>query len=169
MAEYSNTKLPFKLEHGDVVVFKTPTRNFRGIVQNDFVNFDGRNYEILEHIGLHSDAARSRFATACYGSKDTDGHWPQCGNAGTGKMEALTRMVLAIYSILAGGKVSDYMEEPKKKTSPYSEKQQKDIKEALELGDWGCQKFSVWKLISALTDLDLVIDEDDDGDTDYDF
>lgn len=155
MAHYSNTNLPQLLAVGDTVKFKTKhiTYNYQ-VERNHLINGGGSsNRAILKDLGIASNTSLSMaedlygFFKAVTGKMPEVGYWPEHPD-----MAAQTKFVLALFSIINGAKVEDFMPKAEpKKTIRQSHQEHADIEAALKAGNWGCQKAAVYKLISAIT------------------
>lgn len=156
MAHYSNTNLPQLLAVGDTVNFTVRDKLFRYRVEDDYLeNTDDGNRAIITELGITdnidiaSDAKLFKFFKKATGEETRYGFWPTHND-----MAIQTKFVLALFSIINGAKVEDFMPKPKpepKKAIRQSHQEHADIEAALKAGNWGCQKASVYKLISAIT------------------
>jgi hypothetical protein len=156
MATYSNTNLPQLLKIGDMVDFHFKGKNSRYEVRGDFLHDVSwkSNRAIIISLGItdsecgtKSDDKVYKFFESVTGKKPNVGYWPAHTD-----MNAQTKFVLALFSIINGAKVEDFMPKADPKAAPAPKPKTKAaIEAALKAGNWGCQKTSVYKLISAIT------------------
>ena len=156
MAHYSNTNLPQLLAVGDTVNFTVRDKLFKYCVETHYLENLGiaSNRIIAIELGItdnrgnvESDQKLYKFFKAVTGKTARTGIWPDHSD-----MAAQTKFVLALFSIINGAKIEDFMPKAKpKKTIRQSRQEHADIEAALKAGNWGCQKASVYKLISAIT------------------
>ena len=157
MTHYSNTNLPQLLKVGDIVEFKTKYRTFTYQVNSDHLRNDGggQNRAVLKELGITSSQALDEedakdlytFFKYVTGEKPKRGHWPEHCD-----MAIQTKFVLALFSIINGAKIEDFMPKAEpKKAIRQSHQERAEIEAALKAGNWGCQKAAVYKLISAIT------------------
>lgn len=150
MAHYSNTNLPQLLAVGDTVNFTVRDKLFKYCVETCYLENLGitSNRIIAIELGItdncgniKSDQKLYKFFKAVTGKTAQAGIWPEHSD-----MAAQTKFVLALFSIINGAKIEDFVSKPEPKP-----KTRDSIEAALKAGNWGCQKTSVYKLISAIT------------------